>query len=278
MGARASLAQALSIRSCLGHGGPQLPCTWDQASGENQGASAQLHSLRSFGRQGKDTLGSGRDQEALARVCRPHRRARGANWIWPWYCDAVLWLFTVAGAIEWWFAAYGSGNAGLKDFIWLSATLCLWLGPTGFMISSYQRVIGQPRMVECLIIQLVVGDTVQLLCGRAFGSTFVCGKISPKKTLEGYVGGALLTCAYGKFVHGWPTMDVVLVFVTGCIGDLYFSIVKRKLGIKDFSRLLSYHGGFLDRIDSFIFASNSLFWRAVIMHKWLHMRELLVPS
>merc|ERR1719401_523134 len=102
------------------------------------------------------------------------------------------------------------------------------------MDSSYQRVVGHRVMVQCIFIQLVVGDTAQLLCGRCFGCTFACPSISPKKTLEGYAGGLLVTCIYGVIVHGWLVRDVFLVFAAGCVGDLYFSIVKRKLGIKDF--------------------------------------------
>ncbi|CAK0880620.1 unnamed protein product [Prorocentrum cordatum] len=54
-------------------------------------------------------------------------------------CDAILWLFTLAGAVEWWVAAYGSGNAELRDLTWLSVALGLWLVPTVLMDSTYLR-------------------------------------------------------------------------------------------------------------------------------------------
>ncbi|CAK0880621.1 unnamed protein product, partial [Prorocentrum cordatum] len=102
-------------------------------------------------------------------------------------------------------------------------------------------------MVECILIWAGGGRhvagwhhhpppafarTAQLLCGRSFGRTFVCPTISPKKTLEGYAGGALVTCAYGAAVHGWRAQDALLAFTAGCAGDMYFSTVKRRLGIK----------------------------------------------
>mmetsp|Transcript_124053 Transcript_124053/g.362106 ORF Transcript_124053/g.362106 Transcript_124053/m.362106 type:complete len:223 (+) Transcript_124053:56-724(+) len=181
-------------------------------------------------------------------------------WIWPLYCDIVLWAFLLGGATEWWVAAYGRGDARLQDVPWLAAAFLLWVVPTTVMVAQYKEVVGHRRMVQCVLIQLAIGDTAQLLCGRFLGRHFVCGRLSPKKTLEGYLGGAVVTCAYGAAVHSWRTNDILLVYLAGCAGDLYFSSVKRQIGLKDFSHLLSSHGGLLDRIDSFVFASNLLFW------------------
>mmetsp|Transcript_34275 Transcript_34275/g.79073 ORF Transcript_34275/g.79073 Transcript_34275/m.79073 type:complete len:102 (+) Transcript_34275:481-786(+) len=68
-----------------------------------------------------------------------------------------------------------------------------------------------------------------------------------------------------NYVH---IMLAMLFVDPGCVGDLYFSAIKRRLGIKDYSRALSSHGGFLDRVDSFIFAANALVWKAVLGSRW----------
>lgn len=165
--------------------------------------------------------------------------------------------------MEWWYqclSACRTGRATLHGLPWMTIAFLVWVVPSLLMVAEYQHVIGHKRMVECIVIQLAVGDTAQLLCGRRFGRHHICGALSPGKTLEGYVGGVLVTWVYGVVMHKWPTCDILLAFVAGCIGDLYFSAVKRSLGIKDFSRLLSSHGGILDRIDSFMFAANALLW------------------
>jgi len=181
-------------------------------------------------------------------------------WVWPTYCDAVLWTVLMAGFLEWWLAVCRSGCLSLQNVALMVLAFTLWAAPTVPMIARYKEVVGHRKMTECIIIQLTIGDTAQLLCGRLFGHHHICGALSPKKTLEGYLGGGLVTWLYGSIVHGWSVRDVGLAFIAGCVGDLYFSAVKRHLGIKDFSRALAAHGGILDRIDSFLFAANALFW------------------
>eukprot|EP00927_Polykrikos_kofoidii_P031767 TRINITY_DN27239_c0_g1_i1.p1 TRINITY_DN27239_c0_g1~~TRINITY_DN27239_c0_g1_i1.p1 ORF type:complete len:227 (-),score=29.90 TRINITY_DN27239_c0_g1_i1:40-720(-) len=179
------------------------------------------------------------------------------------YCRAILWLFTAAGVVEWWFSAANCRHGPLERpawaIPWLWAALLFWLVPTIFMLANYDAVIGHRCMIDCVFIQLVVGDSAQLLAGRILGRHHMCTRLSPGKTFEGYSVGFLVLYLYGVSLHSWPFTDLALVFVAGCIGDLYFSAVKRKLGIKDFSRVFLAHGGILDRIDSFMFAANALF-------------------
>lgn len=189
-------------------------------------------------------------------------------WIWPWYCQGALGLLLTGGVVEWWLSAYVTASATLQDFPWLLAASALWTLPSLVVVTKHQEVLGHRRMVQCVLIQLAFGDTAQLLCGRAFGRTLACPLLSPRKTLEGYAGGLLLTWAYGFFMHGWGARDILLAFVAGCVGDLYFSSVKRRLGLKDFSKVFGSHGGVLDRIDSFLFAVNALFWTYSLEHAW----------
>mmetsp|Transcript_33823 Transcript_33823/g.73164 ORF Transcript_33823/g.73164 Transcript_33823/m.73164 type:complete len:232 (+) Transcript_33823:108-803(+) len=180
-------------------------------------------------------------------------------------CRIILFIGLTAAAIEWWYSAVravlANGRGLLQESMWLFPSFCAWLAPTAVFVVNWPEVVEHRRLMACIIIQLAVGDTAQLLCGRSFGRTRICGKLSPGKTLEGYVGGLIVTIAYGVVFHSWPVDDIVLCFIAGCIGDLFFSSVKRRLGIKDFSAVLSAHGGILDRLDSVIFALNALFWR-----------------
>jgi phosphatidate cytidylyltransferase len=126
-----------------------------------------------------------------------------------------------------------------------------------------------------LLLFLVIwaGDICAYLVGRPFGRTPFFARISPRKTWEGAlagVAGSLL--AAWAFAHWfWKTADlkeVILVAawiaVVGQIGDLVESAIKRGANQKDSGTLLPGHGGFLDRIDSLIFAAPGL-WLALFI-------------
>ena len=112
-----------------------------------------------------------------------------------------------------------------------------------------------------------VTDIAALLFGKAFGSHKLCPKISPKKTVEGAVGGVICTVLAAVFavclleqyeiLHFERTTLLIwsfLVSAAGQLGDLCMSVVKRIAGVKDFGNLLPGHGGILDRFDSHMFA------------------------
>ena len=116
-------------------------------------------------------------------------------------------------------------------------------------------------------------DTCAYLTGMVFGKHRVFPDISPKKTLEGCIGGiigsGILALIYAFCVRGY-ILDInneVIIFpivcmaaaVTGMFGDLFASAIKRKMGIKDYSNLLPGHGGILDRFDSVILVSPIIF-------------------
>ncbi|WP_181348696.1 phosphatidate cytidylyltransferase [Thalassobacillus sp. CUG 92003] len=105
-------------------------------------------------------------------------------------------------------------------------------------------------------------DTGAYLFGRAFGKTKLWPKISPKKTVEGAIGGIVLACVVALIfqwvepVHASTFLTLlVTVFVSifGQIGDLVESAFKRHYAVKDSGNILPGHGGVLDRFDSLIF-------------------------
>lgn len=111
-----------------------------------------------------------------------------------------------------------------------------------------------------MLIVVVAADTGAYASGLAFGSHPMAPRISPKKTWEGFAGGALATTIaavlYTMFVlrAPWWVGLVFGVVILGCatVGDLGESMIKRDLGIKDMSSWLPGHGGVLDRLDSIL--------------------------
>ena len=110
-------------------------------------------------------------------------------------------------------------------------------------------------------------DIMAYFSGFLFGKHKLCPKISPKKTIEGSIGGTLgsviLSGLFGYFFAPEVLVHCLVIGVLGGIvsqfGDLTASIFKRKMGIKDYGNLLPGHGGVLDRFDSVIFTAPSLY-------------------
>lgn len=108
-------------------------------------------------------------------------------------------------------------------------------------------------------------DTGAYLVGSLLGRRKLMPRVSPGKTWEGSLGGAVLTMLLAVLLwRCWPVMNVfrwmglaLVVVVFGTFGDLTESLMKRKLGIKDSGTLLPGHGGILDRIDSLLLAVPS---------------------
>ncbi len=126
------------------------------------------------------------------------------------------------------------------------------------------RAFAGREAVLLLMLTIVISDSAQYYCGRTFGRRPLAPSISPKKTLEGAIGGLLFgTLAMtvgGRWVFPEAPL-VLLVLVSACIsalgivGDLFESLLKRSAGVKDSSNIIPGHGGVLDRIDSWLFAA-----------------------
>lgn len=119
-----------------------------------------------------------------------------------------------------------------------------------------------PVLPAIIIFSIWINDTMAYMMGSWFGKT-PFSSISPKKTWEGTIGGAILCIItmtivawfYTKMIH-WVDMLVIssLCAVFGTMGDLYESKLKRLAGVKDSGNILPGHGGILDRFDSLLFA------------------------
>lgn len=113
-----------------------------------------------------------------------------------------------------------------------------------------------------IIFSLWINDTMAYIVGSLIGKTLL-SKISPKKTWEGTIGGVILTVVViGLIAYFTKRISIIdagnmsaIAAITGTIGDLFESKLKRMAGVKDSGRIMPGHGGFLDRFDSLLFAS-----------------------
>ena len=137
-----------------------------------------------------------------------------------------------------------------------------WMG-IGFSHAVLLRDLplhGGALLIDVLVATFL-GDTAAYGAGRLFGTRKITPRISPNKTLEGGIGGfigATLGFWFAGLYQDWlPGVDALLmgmaIGVIAPIGDLFASLIKRDLGVKDTGRLFGPHGGLIDRLDAVLF-------------------------
>jgi phosphatidate cytidylyltransferase len=153
------------------------------------------------------------------------------------------------------------GNAFI--IYYLSHIPALVAMPENAGLSNEQASLG----LVVLLFLTWGNDVFQFITGKGFGKTKIIPDVSPNKTIGGFIGGMICTTVIAFFTLG-PILKlenkVAIIFgfvlsITGMFGDLFFSAVKRNIGVKDFSDLLPGHGGLLDRCDSLIFTAPIFF-------------------
>ena len=125
-----------------------------------------------------------------------------------------------------------------------------------------------PFVLLAVFILIWVNDSFAYLVGKTIGKHKLMERISPKKTIEGFLGGLVFALATGYIIsiyndllalNNWLII-ALLVVVFGTIGDLIESKFKREAGVKDSGAIMPGHGGILDRLDSVIFAAPFVFY------------------
>jgi phosphatidate cytidylyltransferase len=139
----------------------------------------------------------------------------------------------------------------------------LYLGlPVGALVAV--RAVSGPRGLFLLMLTVIVSDSMQYYAGRLFGRRPLAPLVSPKKTIEGALGGFLFGTALFASLGAWwlPEMPLAVriglglsIVALGIAGDLFESMLKRSANVKDSSTLIPGHGGILDRIDALLFAA-----------------------
>ena len=131
-----------------------------------------------------------------------------------------------------------------------------------------------PKIIIGLFILIWTNDTFAYIVGKSIGRTKLFEKISPKKTVEGFLGGIVFAVVAGYLISKYYikanpqfsersiliwTSIAVIVGIVGTIGDLIESKFKRIAGVKDSGSIMPGHGGILDRLDSVIFVAPIIF-------------------
>ena len=180
----------------------------------------------------------------------------------PWIDPAVLIVLALISAAANVLLSDRVGAATLLDTA--AAVLApVYLGlPLGALV-AISAVAGR-EAVLVLMATVAISDTAQYYTGRAFGRRPLAPRRSPKKTIEGALGGlvvapAVLVAAGQQWLPGLDPLRLallgVLLVAAGIIGDLFESMLKRAADLKDSGHLIPGHGGVLDRIDALLFAA-----------------------
>ena len=181
----------------------------------------------------------------------------------PGYDQSLLYVLPLAMLI-FWRIMKRIGKCKLDSSIKIFGITLL----VAFLFKSIAVVRTMENGIFYLIFAILSGcvtDIFAYLVGRKWGKHKLCPVISPKKTVEGSIGGTLATVA-SLLLLGWMaeiivsvqvnypllTLYAVLSSIVGQFGDLSMSAVKRCQGVKDFGNLLPGHGGVLDRFDSLL--------------------------
>ena len=194
---------------------------------------------------------------------------RGAFFFWAWMCLVALFLaemfvYVIA------FPKYRAEQIAFSLFSFLYA-------PVMLSFIDFTRMSSNGSFTVWLILICSWGcDTCAYCVGKLFGKKKIFPSLSPKKSLEGCIGGvvgaALLGMAYSRFITD-PTPKKTVAFglicalgaVVSMLGDLAASAIKRNKGIKDYGKLIPGHGGIMDRFDSVIVTAPLVYFLSVIL-------------
>ena len=193
--------------------------------------------------------------------------------IWPASADAGLVTLILMGALllagVTSLAAMPPAGPSQSVFtvvaVLLLATVYVGL-PIGALV--WIRAFCGPPSLVWLIAVIAISDTAQYYAGTFFGRRKLAPIVSPKKTVEGLLGGLVAGPVVGGALSVWglegaPAWEgAIFAFILvlfGVAGDLFESLLKRSAGVKDSSALIPGHGGVLDRVDAYLFAAPAFY-------------------
>ncbi len=181
-------------------------------------------------------------------------------------------VLLVAGAFVWYLARVEPAAEPVTG-ITSTVFVYVWVGVLG----SFTALLLDPNVfpdrhgiafVLAAVIVTVADEVASLLVGSAMGRHPLAPSISPNKSWEGVIGGALaailVSVVVVHFIHPWTVSKAliygIVVAVVAPLGDLSQSMIKRNLGIKDMGHLLPGHGGVFDRVDGLLFVMPATYF------------------
>jgi phosphatidate cytidylyltransferase len=190
-----------------------------------------------------------------------------------WMLGGFLTAFLVAFALN----AVAETRAPATAAIGATVLCAAWIGFGLGHLLLLRKMHDQPRLLAFTVLLTVFGaDTFAYFAGRLVGRHQLAPTVSPGKTWEGFLVGSLVglfvsfVALYSDrdhYLQIWQAVILGLVVVlAAAIGDLFESMLKRDMQVKDTGRLLGGHGGVLDRIDSLLFASVAGYYTIVALH------------
>ncbi|WP_405211715.1 phosphatidate cytidylyltransferase [Dokdonia sp. Asnod2-E02] len=128
-------------------------------------------------------------------------------------------------------------------------------------------------LVASVFALIWINDTFAFIVGKSIGKHKLLERISPKKTIEGFVGGLVFCCLASLLFYYFTDLLSLKLWITialvtsvfGTLGDLIQSQLKRQAGVKDSGRIMPGHGGLYDRLDSIIFAAPFLYLFLIVL-------------
>lgn len=213
--------------------------------------------------------------------------------LWPALCYFIQWM-TVFGAIavggRFLLTLFDKRPGALQRFAYSAMGWIYIALPLGCLCLLSDTVLGW-RIPLMLFVMIWLNDTGAYCVGSLMGKHRLCERLSPKKSWEGFWGGLVFSViagavfallSYKTYTTGFAPYDSIapmssisfIIFwaLTGAVvsvaatwGDLFESLIKRTLGVKDSGHLIPGHGGILDRIDSLLFAAPTMLLLMLLM-------------
>jgi phosphatidate cytidylyltransferase len=207
-----------------------------------------------------------------------------AYWLGDQTLPLVVAFAFIAGAVG--FIGASGVESGPLPNMAVTTMGVVWIGVLGAFAALILRWSNEPAASNIgtdtlflIVLGVVANDIGALFVGSSIGKSPLRAWISPAKTLEGLIGGTLMTILV-LFVVGladwsdtWTTGDLlilgVVIAVMAPLGDLTESMFKRNLDVKDFGTVLRGHGGMLDRFDAFLFVLPVAYYVTLVLEPWV---------